>query len=149
MLYELYISSLMKADLNLHLSCWYHPGSARLAQGWCGLKVKGPIAYFADCTPVDKAFRCYGQGALSLVVPHAQNTDLFPPPHPPPIFPSNLHTIICSSDHVFVIHQPLALRQISSSSATFNLEARVKMWYSVVNCLSQCSGCPLHSSAQN
>lgn len=123
----------MKADLNLHLSCWYHPGSAWLAQGWCGLKVKGPIAYFADCTPVDKAFRCYSLGALSIVVPRSQNTDS----PPPTSFPSNLHAIIRSFDHVFVIHQLLALCQISSSSATFHLEARVKMWCSVVNCLSQ------------
>lgn len=43
MLYELYISSLMKSDLNLRLSCQQLPGSARLARGWCGLKVKGGL----------------------------------------------------------------------------------------------------------
>lgn len=30
MLYELYISSLMKSDLNLRLNCQQHPGSAWL-----------------------------------------------------------------------------------------------------------------------
>lgn len=52
-------------QLNLTLSFKRHPGSVWLACGWCGLRVKGPIAYVADYTPVDKAFMCCGQRALS------------------------------------------------------------------------------------
>lgn len=65
-------------QLNLPLSSKQHPGSVRLACGWCGLRVKGSIAYVADYTPVDKAFRCCGQRALSLQGPRLQNTYLHP-----------------------------------------------------------------------
>lgn len=42
----------MKSDLNLRLSCQQLPGSARLARGWCALKLTGLFClccWFSTC----------------------------------------------------------------------------------------------------
>lgn len=122
----------MKSDLNLRLSCQQHPGSARLARGWCGLKVKGSFAYVADCTPVDKAFRCYGQGALSLGIPCSQTTDLLPLQLS--FKPAHNHSLCWSLSSSFI---RLQLCIISSSSVTLFLESRcgTQWWTAFISVL--------------
>lgn len=99
-----------ESHLNLLLSSERHPGPAWPARGWwCGLRVKGPTAYVADCTPVDKALRCCCGHTQPLSPRQAhvrwQNTD---PPPPPPSTPS-FHTIPHFSDGASFIHRLLSL----------------------------------------
>lgn len=63
MLDELYIPSLMKSDLNLRLSCRQLPGSARLARGWCALKLTGLFCLCCCLSTCGRGFQVLRTGS--------------------------------------------------------------------------------------
>lgn len=100
-------------DFNPLLSFEGHPGPAWPARGWCGLRLKGPLAYVADCTPVDKALRCSGQRALSPRRPTlTEYTSPLSPAFLSDVRPQS-HTFL---NNISFIHQPHLLLFTTDSS---------------------------------
>lgn len=134
MLYELYISSLMKSDLNLRLSSQQHPGSARLAREWCGLKVKGLLLMLLI---VHLWIRRSGatDRELSALTIHTLRIQISFPSS----FPSNQHTItLCWS----CLHHSSASSFASSPQVlthfTWRQESRygIQSWIAFISVLA-------------